>query len=389
MIEISKMDLKEIKEHRSKILVELKDSNPSIERVNELRTEKDLLDSRELEIKRSIEKRNQMINEVINTDKGKVIERSFTEKNNNSRGEQKMFEENKDLEQRSFQKYLVNGNMNQMTEVEQRSLTTIDTGAVTPKTITDSLITDEKYSDLLHRATVFNEQNAGIRSIPIATHNEASWKQELEEATEASPTLTNIELAGYELIRIMQLSLAASSMSVANFENMLTQLLSNELIETLEYSFIFGTGKNQPTGLQSLTFNVGNNLIETENLDASNLAKAISMMPQKYSRNAIILANNETLYNISQFKGTAEYAYNVSEAATMFMGKEIMPNEHIPSGTVYVVDPKELYVRFSMPIQIESNRNSSFRKAAVDLRAFTVVDAKWNQSAVIKIVKKP
>lgn len=302
---------------------------------------------------------------------------------------------NNDLQMRAFQKYIVDGGTRNMNETEQRALDLSGSAAVLPTTIMNKLISSEKYSDLLNRATVFTEEHAGTLQIPIASNTAADWKLEnssvdgSEASYEATPTLTKLELKGYELYRWARVSAASLSRSTAEFETMLLQLLSNEIVESLEKSFLSGTGNLQPKGLSELTYTPDTDEILTASaatpIAAADLAEAISLLPQRYARNAIVLCNADMLYQISQFKGTTEYAFDQSQAITAFLGKPIVISEHVADDNIYVVDPKELYVRFSMPIQVEANRASGFTAASIDLRALTVVDACWNQKAVVHV----
>lgn len=372
----SEMNLEELKEHRSQLLAKLEskenltnqdlDTIESEHKQTELRI-KDILD--QAEDIRKLEERiaNDDTLEVMNS-----IEFTQIRKETNPMNQ----------ELRSLQKFIT---QERMTEQETRALNFQGSAAVVPTTIENTLITSDKYSDLLHRASIFTDGNAGLLRVPVASSTGATWKTELEEVDEASPALTYIELNGYELMRLMTVSERAVGMSTGGFEDLMLRLLSSEMIESLEESFIKGTGVGQPTGLRSLTFDTTNSVSATDEILASDLAKGISLLPQKYARNAIILANNETLYSISQFKGTNEYAFNLVEGTDQFLKKEIVPNEHLSENEIYIVDPKQLYVRFASPIQVEPNKSSGFRSASIDLRGLAVVDAKWNPKAVVKV----
>lgn len=299
-----------------------------------------------------------------------------------------------ELEIRALQKFITGGYKN-LTDVEQRALNTTGAAAVMPIQIMNKLITSEKYSDLLYRATVINEGGAAKIYVPIASNTAASWKLENSDVDgsstsyEATPTLTKLELGGRELYRWSRISAAAHSMSTGDFTDLMLQLLSTEVVETLEKAFIDGGGTTEPKGLENLTWTTGTNQILTASsatpIAPVHIAEAISLLSQKYARNAIVLVNADTLYNISMFKGTAEYAYPMQEAATKFMGKEIIVTEHMDDDEVFIVDPKELYVRFASPIAVEANYSSGFTAASIDLRALTVVDSVWNPSACVRV----
>lgn len=298
-------------------------------------------------------------------------------------------------ELRSFQKFVTAGFKN-LAEDERRSLDISGAGAVLPTLIADQLITGEKYSDLLYRATVINEGGAGSIRIPVASNNKGSWKIENSDVDisavtyEASPSLTYLELKGYELMRLMTMSAATSSMASSSFTDHMLKLLSAEVIETLEESFVAGTGTGQPKGLTKLTYTTGTNQVLTASaatpIGPADMASAIGLLPQKYARNAVVVCNADTLYNlISLFQGTAEFAFSLADGASKFMNKEIILNEHCLDDEVYIVDPKELYVRFAQPITVEADRSSGFRSASIDLRALTVVDGVWNPKAVVRV----
>lgn len=307
---------------------------------------------------------------------------------------------NNNAEIRSFQRFLSVG-IKGMSAEEQRSLNTSGAAAVLPVEIYNELITDSKYSDLLQRAKVFNEQGAGKLYIPIASANSAAWHTELAAGTEASPTLTKIELGGYELMRLMTMSAAAESMTEAGFKSAMLQLLGAELVETLEYSFINGTGSGQPKGLSALTWitsGSGQNAIVTAETSTSgtfneisfkDIAKGLSLLRQKYARGAILLMNADTAYNTISAADDSAGApiFNLGEVAKSVLGHEIVISEHVAADTVYIVDPRELYVRFSMPVQIEADRSSGFTSASVNMRALCVVDAAWNPAACVRITK--
>lgn len=301
---------------------------------------------------------------------------------------------NNGLELKAFQKYLTSG-VKTMTDTELSALSLSGSAAVIPTTIMKTLISDEKWSDLLHRATVMIEEHAGKIKIPIASNTAASWKIENSDVDaesnsyEASPILTNLELGGYELYRWSRISSASYSMATVEFQEMILELLSAEVVETLEKSFISGTGSGQPKGLDNLTWTPGTNqkltASEETPIGPADIATALSYLPQRYARNAIILMNADMLYKVSQFKGTQEYAFSLSDGATRFLGKEIVLSEHMADDTIYIIDPKQLYVRFAMPIQVEADRSSGFTAASIDLRALAVVDAAFNPSACVAV----
>ena len=288
---------------------------------------------------------------------------------------------------RAFQKFLSSGAAG-TTQAELRSLSLSGTGAFLPKAVMEELITSTKWSDLLHRAKVFNVSNVGVLKIPVVTDTEGSWHEELADGREGSPVITSIELNGYELMRWTRISVATFKLAAVEFVETMLGLLSNEVVQTLEKSFINGDGNGKPLGLEGLEWTEENSLTAS-GVWIADIAKAIGMLPAQYARNCVLLMNTATAYdvitNATYDNGTP--VFSLTNEATNILGKEIVMSEHCADGVVYVVDPSELYVRFGSDIACETDKSSGFTSAAVDLRALTVVDAAWNTDACIRIKK--
>jgi HK97 family phage major capsid protein len=295
---------------------------------------------------------------------------------------------------KAFQQYVsLGGDMRAMSDRMRNALTTGASGAFLPVDIFERMITDEKYSDLLRRATVINAAGAGTIKIPIADAHEASWKEEGDGVSPTNPTLSSIDLGGMELMRAIQYSAAVDAMSIENFSEIMAGLVSSELVETLEKAFISGSiSAGQPhNGLEYLDWTLGVNLVEagSSNITPEDVAKGLSLLPQKYNRNAVLLMNANTAYNtVDLFKGTSEYAYNLADGVSRFMGREIVISEHCSSDSIFIVDPVQLYVRFAMRPSVSVNRSVGFLSATTSMRCLAVVDYAWNSTACVKVAKK-
>jgi len=337
---------------------------------------------------KALETRKQTALNITNgTAKGaRVIERSVPMGYKGANMELENRAEQSEIEVRAFQKFILH---QQMDEVEKRALAISGAAAVLPVQIMNNLITSELYSDLLYRATVINEPNVGTMLIPVANNVGSVWHTENAAGPDSTPTLTSISLGGYENLGLFPVSANTMSRSTGEFQQMMLNLLSAENIETLEASFITGVGTTQPLGLDAMTWGAGNQVLTASAatpIAATHIAQAMALLPQKYGRGAIVLCNSDTLYNtISLQKGTAEYAFSMSEGAQKFLGKPIVVSEHMADDVIYIVDPKQLYVRFSMPITVQADASAGFTTATIWLRALCVVDAKFNPAACVRI----
>jgi len=287
---------------------------------------------------------------------------------------------------RAFQKMITTG-MKTMTDEEQRALDLSGSAVVVPQSIHNNLITSEAYSDLIYRATQFHDPRPGKIQVPIASNTAGVFHTELDPITEGAPTLTSLELGGFEIARLLQVSASAASMAAPEFENMLVNLLASEVLVGIEESVIKGTGTNEPKGLKNLTWTVGTNAVTaTTSIKVADIASALGLLPAKYSKGAVILMNSKTLYALAQAESTGgSYAFNLAEASEKFMGRELVINEHIEDNYAYVVNPRELYIRWSMPLQMEVDKSAGFTSFSQYLRAAAVMDAKWNQKACVQV----
>lgn len=297
--------------------------------------------------------------------------------------------EMENIEIRAFQKFIAEGTLKNLTTEERAGLVTSGSGAVMPVEIFDRMITSGKYSDLLSRATVMNLSGAGTVKVPIASSTAATWKAELQPVDPAAPTLTSLDLGGKELMRAIQYSAAVEHMTAEQFTTWMADLCASEVVETLEAAFITATeGTDAPhNGLQKLTWTPNTNEVEaTSAITAADVAKGLSLLPQKYARNAILLMNANTAYNtVGLFKGTSEYAYNLADGAARFMSKEIHISEYCADNEIYIIDPAQLYVRFAMQPVVEVDKSVGFLSAANTMRCLTVVDFAWNTAAAVRV----
>lgn len=335
----------------------------------------------ENELKAINEARTAYAQEVLNGE-DKII-RKF--KDDANRKENNM----ENIEIRAFQKYITEGSMKNLTAEERAGLVASGSGAVMPIEIFNQMITSGKYSDLLSRATVMNLSGAGTVKVPVTSSSAASWKTELQLVDPATPTLTSLDLGGKELMRAIQYSAAVEHMTAEQFTSWMADLCASEVVETLESAFITATaGTDAPhNGLQKLMWTPDTNEVEAETaISAADVAKGLSLLPQKYARNAILLMNANTAYNtVGLFKGTSEYAYSLADGAARFMSKEINISEYCADNEIYIIDPAQLYVRFAMQPVVEVDKSVGFLSAANTMRCLTVVDFAWNTAAAVRV----
>lgn len=326
------------------------------------------------EMKQRAEDRKTILKEIAGG-AGYVVRRGEgIEEENRNRKENHM----ENIEIRAFQRYVSDGSAKNLTTEERAALTLDGSGAVVPTEIFNKLLHDRKYSDLLNRATVLNINTPGNVKIPVGSGITAAFKSEGDAVT-PSGTLSSLEIGGRELMGAVQYSAAVGAMATSEFTSFMADQLSKAITEALENDFV----NNETKGLAVLE---GVTEVPATAIDATSLADALAKLPQQYARNAIVMASAGTVYkSIGTVNAGGAYAFNLETGAQGFMGKEIVVNENVPDTHLFILDPKEIYVRFSMQPAVEVDKATGFLSAMNTMRALTVVDFAINPDAVVRV----
>lgn len=291
---------------------------------------------------------------------------------------------------KEFRNYLFSGEMS----AELRGNTLANSGAVLPKSIYDKMfVEDEKdNADILNQITVSNFQHVGTLSIPVASASTADWHTELDDITTDTANIESIALSGHELVKIVSISAAASSMTDEAFEKYLAELLNTEMGCTIEAAVINGTGSGQPTGiLPGITWVKNTNHIEsTADITFDDIISGIALLPSKYKKNAVLIGNRDMIYNkIRKIKDNdGRYIMSIDGSEATVLGVPVAVAEDMPNDTIIIGDLAKYYLNFSQPITLEVSNQSGFRKACIDIRALAVVDGKPYAKAFVKVSKK-
>ena len=67
------------------------------------------------------------------------------------------------------------------------------------------------------------------------------------------------------------------------------------------------------------------------------------------------------------------------------MSKEIHISEYCADNEIYIVDPKQLYVRFAMDPVVDVDESVGFLSGTSTMRCLAVVDFAWNPDACVRV----
>lgn len=375
--EISEMSCEDIDKRFIEMdeLVKRSNSVEEIEHMTELKRE---MNKRKKELE-EIQKRNSLTRELNG---GLSIDEFILKRNT---GEIK---ENK-LMNKEFRNYLKSGEL----APELRSNTLSNTGALLPDTLFNQFLkaggTDN--ASLLDRITVSNLKHSGYIQIPVVTSSDAGWHVENEEVDAETRDVTNIELKGYELMKLMSVSAAAYSMTDERFDAYFTDLLYDEMGNTIEKAVINGTGNGQPTGiLKGVAWEADKNMVETaDEITVDDIISGVALLPTKYKKNAVVMGNRDMIYNkVRKLKDNNErYIMDIDGSNATILGVPVVIAEDMPDDTLIIGDLSKYFLNFAQPIEVERSKESGFKKAAIDIRALAVLDGKPFAPAFVRVAK--
>ena len=222
-------------------------------------------------------------------------------------------------------------------------------------------------------------------AIPVGTPlDAASWHGEGETVESGAPSVVAITFDGFEIMKVLSISVKVQTMSIAAFESYLVEELTNCVMACIANALVNGTGSSQGTGVLSgitwgdnnaFTFDAANGIAY------SDVVKTVAALKRGYSNGACWAMNNAALYNL--FYGMLDgnerpifIADPKAENIGKILGFPVVVDDYIPDNTVIFGNFN--YMGYNLPegITIEASRESSFKSGRIDYRAMAVADCK-------------
>ncbi|WP_238899363.1 phage major capsid protein [Clostridium sp. YIM B02500] len=285
-----------------------------------------------------------------------------------------------------------------LNETERRALTTASNsaGAAVPTTTLNLII-----QKLQQTSALFNQINVtyipGNLSLAVANaKNAASWKTEGSDGTPQDDTVIKVNLAGFELIKLVEISAASDAMTIDAFETYISGEIGRQLSIAIENAIINGAGNGEPTGiLKGITWDATNSTTwaSSANVGYDNLMDGMALLPTMYHQNACFCMNRKMLFGgIRKIKDDLKnpiFTYNPQDRAAMtILGYPIILDDYVPDDTILFCDHSYYYMNFSKTPEISSDRSAGFKSGKIVYRGLAVADGKPALSeAFVKISK--
>lgn len=342
-MEIKDMTIEQVIERRNAINQELNDNAITLEKIDELEKEVNELDQREAFIKESVEKRNQLINRVINTDDGNVLE---ARKQGDDKMETKVFT----IESQEYRSAYLNKLRGvELNDTEKRAFTTVvgSAEAVIPTETQNRILEVIKQEAPLLAEINLSAVPGGVR-LPVEDVVNAAIKHaENASITAAGDTLTYVDLFGYEVVKKLQISKSVMKMSVSAFENWLVTNLGKSLASFITKSIISGSGVGEAKGIDEITWDANNSITVAlaGSLTGGNVTGLIALLPGGFDARAKFLMSKKTLFtDFMPLKDASKNDLVTREGSQYFIyGYPVMLDERVALHEAFLGDFTQYY----------------------------------------------
>lgn len=383
----------------NKIVEELIDLNAEIK---ELRSKKEEIKRKALEHRSTISAENQKeyraaaekIQEEIRAKEARRAELEALAENNNQ-GEGNMnnemlhFKEGMErtelfetAEYRSAYFKTLQGKKLDAAETRAMTSATSSGGAAIPTKTMDEILGQLRDTPgILSMITLLNIPE--LISLPAENVvNDASWVAEGADSTPSDDSLRTISLSAYELIKTIKITAKLEKMSIPAFEKWVVETLVRKLRAACKKAVFSGTGVNQPTGLDSVTWDATNSVTAAATgITYDDLVDLEALVGEDYLDNAVWVMNRKTKAQIAKLKDDQKRPLFERAVEKGFVGNLLDRRVHLEGGVadgeIYFGDWKAGYVmNFASPIELAKSGEAGFMSGSTVYRGLALVDGK-------------
>lgn len=266
------------------------------------------------------------------------------------------------------------------------------TGAeVIPTQTANEIISKVKtLAPMLNEVTLLHVKGA-VKFAVEGTNNAAAIHTENADITAAADTLTTVQLSGYEIIKLVQISDSVMTMSIAAFESWIVDMLAEAIARKVEDLLINGTGSSQPTGIDKAnTWGATNSVTVTKtgSLTAANVQALIGLLPSGYDRNGKFVMNKKTLFTdfMPLQDNSKNHIVTVQNNAYFVYGYPVLLSDYVADHEAFLGDYKKVCANLAENIGVKSAYDidtNSYKYSGIAI--FDCVPAIGE--AIVKLVK--
>jgi len=268
-----------------------------------------------------------------------------------------------------------------LSEAEKRSITSAENsgGAAIPTHTMNIILGQLKESGtLLTLITLTNIPE--LISYPVENVvNEAAWVSEGTKSTPNNDSLKSLSLSAYSLIKTIEVTAKLQKMSVDAFEAWVVSAITRKMKLALSKSVISGTGVNQPTGLNSSTWDKTNSV--TGDVTYDNLVDVEAQVGEEFIVNAAWVMNRKTKAQVQKLKDDQKrpiFERAVEDGFVGYLlGYPVKLDSSVADGEAYLGDWKAAYVmNLSQDVEYAKSGEAGFMSGSTIYRGLALADGK-------------
>ncbi|MBQ8323224.1 MAG: phage major capsid protein [Clostridia bacterium] len=271
----------------------------------------------------------------------------------------------------------------ELTTEEKRSMTSAaeSGGAAIPTQTMNMIIGQIQESPtVLNLITVLNIPE--LISLPIENLvNDAAWISETGDSTPSEDKLGSLTLSAYKLIKTVKISAKLKEMAIDAFEAWIVGAITKKMTAACQKAVFDGTGVEQPTGLNTITWNDTNSVSATGAPTYDNLVDTEALVGEDYISNAVWVMNRKTKAMVMKLKDDQKrpiFERAVEDGFVGYLlGYPVRLNKHVKNGEAFLGDWKAAYVmNFAKAIEYAVSKEAGFMSGSTIYRGLALVDGK-------------
>ena len=212
----------------------------------------------------------------------------------------------------------------------------------------------EGYGSTVFKVELLNV-NGGVKFAVEGNNAAASVHTELATITPASDTMVEVVLSAYELTKLIQISAAVKSMSMASFESWLINQLGEAIAMKAENLVFNGSGSSEAQGILTVK-----STPDYVTIDADSVFGLIGSLKSGYARNGKIVTNRKTFFTsilpleLTVGNEVVKVATGEATGEYRILGVDVMFTDSVEDGVVIYGDFRKYVANFAAPQQVVS-----------------------------------
>lgn len=362
--------LKEIEERLSAIKIEIDTDGADLDALeNEITT----LTEERKSINEKIEKRQQLVDSIVNLPEENIIK--------NFKEERKLNFKEMTLQERiatpEYRDIWLSKLMGKEIEKRENEMGIAQVGDTIP-TLTQERIFNKlrEYAPLLNEITLL-QVPGNVTFVVEGTKNDAAIHSENALITPAADTMVKVTLGGYEIVKVLRISATIKAMSINAFETWLVDSLAESIAEKIGEYIIYGDGDGEPKGIDSAaTYTDGTNAVDWTNdntVTTAELIELVGYLKPGYHRRAKFLMNHKTFWAIVSKQENQKFSIMTPDYKRL-LGYEIVKDDRVDDYDIFFGDLKKVVGNLSQNIIVDRSAESGFLNNAIDFRGTAIFD---------------